>query len=364
MVNSGQTALSKWQSFVLISMSAMLGLSLSYGNITSSWLAADLICAAVFAGSFILILFCFRRGNFTDIVDAMYFCFSKPLARVIFALMSIYFVTQAANALSMQSEMIKHFLLETTPSWVVITAVALTSCLLFRLGLRQLARTVELLLWVVAPPLVLLLALGLVLMDWGELAALFSPSSDTLAIQTLSCTVSFWGFDALMFFLGTKKLQPKASRFIWAAFITDTIITIISFFITIGMFSVNGAVGLTFPLAEMSRAINIGGVALTERFDILFIIIRLVSLIVRIAAALYCSAISLCGAFCSGGYKKFTPIIVPAVIALSVISLDQQVGQIVDKVCFFGFIAIMLAVIPVSAAVCAIRTRKKGVSGR
>ncbi|MCL2486710.1 MAG: hypothetical protein FWE86_03825, partial [Oscillospiraceae bacterium] len=59
--------LSNWQAYVMVAMSALLGFTLSYGSLSGSWLAAQLLCDALAFGSIFLMIYTFRKGGYSDI---------------------------------------------------------------------------------------------------------------------------------------------------------------------------------------------------------------------------------------------------------------------------------------------------------
>ena len=347
--------------YALTVMSAMLGLSLSASELyRTDFIPLQVILFILCILSLLFSVYAFGKGNFMGITEGFDRCFSHIGSRIILAAAALYFIAQASLAVFTQKEMIKLYLLTKTPDDIIITALTLTSAFLFYTGLRQLAGTAQLLLFIIAPLVLLLLSFALYRSDPDEIRILLQITPPEDIRSSLSATCALWGIESVVFFLGTGRYAKTVRPAVIWGFATVFILFLVSFLVTVGTFSLEGSAGILFPLSEMSRILNVGGLAVTERFDVLFLFIQIIGTVIRTAIAMYCASVGLSSFFGLRSHRCFTVLIAPAVVLLACSCTVGSVEDIVKLICSGGFCIIMFAVIPLFAAATFIISRRKG----
>lgn len=347
--------------FSLIVMSAMFGLSLSASKLfrtdfIPTQFAIFLLCLI----SLILTVFTFTKGGYRDITECADQCFTRFGSAIILAAFGIYFIVQAALGVYTQTEMIKLYLLTKTPDDIIIISLVLTAAFLFYTGLRQLAGTAQLLFFIVSPLILLLLLFALYRCDLNEVKVLAETTSPKDLRSLISGTCALWGIESAIFFLGAKRYNKKIGRAVILGYITVFFLFIVSFTVTVGTFSLEGSANILFPLSEMSRILNIGGLAVTERFDVLFLFIQIIGTVIKTAIAMYCSAVGLSSVFNLKNHRCFTMLLLPAVVLIAYICSITKLSRQLSDICSVGFAVIMFVIVPLITLITLIKHNRKG----
>lgn len=355
------TPLPAFRLYALITMSAMLGLSLITSDLyTTDFIPLQVIFLVLCFFSLYLALYAFERGGYHGIIHGLDRCFTPIISKIILAVISLYFIVQASLCIYTQAEMIKLNILAQTPDDIIIITLALTSAFLFYTGLRQLAGTAQLLLFIIAPFIILLLIFGLVRCDFDEIRVVFDITQPKSIFGSLEASCALWGIEAILFFLGTKRYIGKTRTAVLTGFFTVFAVFILSFLITVGTFTLEGASGLMFPLSEMSRVINIGSMAMTERFDILFIFIQIIGTVIKTAIAMYCAAVGLGGMSGMKSHRCFSMLLLPAVVLGAAACSVFDLSELFTDICAIGFCAILFVITPIFAVITFITSKRSG----
>ena len=344
--------LSLFRLYTLTIASAMSGLSLSASALYSNdFLPVQTVLFVLCILSLILLCASFKRGKYIGAQDAFCSCFSYPASCVVFAAASVYFIIQAALGIHTQKEMIKLYLLSKTPDDIIIAALALTAAMIFYTGLRQLASTAQLLFFIIFPIAALLLIFGLIRMDRGEIRVLLDIKPPKSFFHAARSTSALWGIESVIFFLGSKRHSGSTVKAVLLGFVTVFVMFAASFCAAVGSFSLEGAAGIKFPFGEMARTLDIGGITVTERFDILFVFIEIIGCVIKTAIAMYCAGSSLEGIFRLKSHRCFTMILPPFAALLAFSCASDKIEDILSRICSVGFCCIMFIVTPLVALI-------------
>ncbi|MBQ4312713.1 MAG: GerAB/ArcD/ProY family transporter, partial [Clostridia bacterium] len=207
-------------------------------------------------------------------------------------------------------------------------------------------------------PITILFVAGFAMLDYGELRPLLTPDISAIGSQMRAALFSASGIECIFFFLGRRKVRGNTDRAINLAIIATVVLSAVIYIIAVGTLTIDGVSRFTFPLIEMSRIINIGGIALTERFDMLLIVIRIVCVIVQTAIFNYCAALAFSAAFGLDSHRCFIYLLVPVEVVISYLAQLGQFGGLLADVCFYGFVLLTLLFLPILLIIALVRGKK------
>lgn len=355
MSNENNYQITGWQAFALTAMSASLGLRIAMHGFSGVWLTSLLVCAALLFLPVILSVHTLCRPH--SLTAAVFDSAGGTAGRLFFGVLGIYFAVQASITLAGRTDTIDAFLLPNTPIEIILLFAVLTAAALFFTGLRQLASTAGLSLLLLLIPLAVLLILGLADIDVQRLIPLTAESRfDISAVG--ACSRTFHGIEVYLFCLGCSKLSVSASYRLPTALAVCAVCSIIAFIICVGTFSIHGTSGLAYPLNEAFRVLNIGNITLSERFDLLYLIIDLTAGLICAAAYMYCACVSLACVFRLDSHRSLAFSVVPAVFMMSYTIARHQAQWIIGFADTL-FLIIMFGLLPVLCLIVSERERRK-----
>ena len=320
--NQKRSAFSEWQLTVLVMIAGMGGMYFypeSFGRWSGISLAAAIALALLSMGMLARSFALSQSKSFPGLLREL---LGYIPAKIILIGAAVYFASEICLITVKQTQMTGLFLLEKTPPQVIPAVTLLTVCFIITYGIRQVARTAELLFPAIAIPLLFILAMGVFSLDYGELLPLLNP--DGLPVSTLPDWLSpFGGITAAAYFAGyyeKKRLRRclVSGTAALAALCAGVLVC------CVGVFSVEGTKHLSFPLTELSRVVSIGNISLNHRFDILYIMIYNAVTLLSAGILLYCCCISLCGVFNVKSHSVFNFLLLPVIYILSYLSLSDD----------------------------------------
>ncbi|MBE6753016.1 MAG: hypothetical protein E7559_01455 [Ruminococcaceae bacterium] len=339
-----QEGLSVPQLFALGIFSVGGGLLLWAGRVGSKpdtgWLPALAIAAVAAALLTAAVVYSFRRTGCRAVSELLGELFTSVPARCILLLLGIFLTARAAQTLSLYTGMTGRFLLPKTPSLVLAAAAVVTALVLMYDGLRSMARTAELLMLMSIIPAAVMLTAFLVRIDTAELLVLAQPRMGDIAPQLTPALYTFAGVECVIFFVGHGR--GKGSRTVPLAVGASAIVSAVLFVGAVGILTLGGVQSSDYPFIETARMINIGGVNLTERFDILLILLRVLFIIVQTAVLLYCASISISSFFGREIRRRTAPVLCAVAVVASLL-MDKA---LLDRICTVGLYGTLLGLIP------------------
>ncbi|MGG1553711.1 GerAB/ArcD/ProY family transporter [Paenibacillus ferrarius] len=182
-----------------------------------------------------------------------------------------YFLSSASFQVRSMAEVSGYFLLEGTPSWVVISIFIWVGLYLMIGGIEPIARICELIL----PPTVLILLVLLFLsirtFEWNHILPIGGSGVLPVLHGLKSTSLAFSGVEAILFLTAFMSNSSKSVKAVIAGIITPMIFYAAIVFLTIGALTVDGTIARTWPLMDLIRSFAIPGF-IFERFESLLLI--------------------------------------------------------------------------------------------
>ena len=316
------SAFSAWQLTVLVMMAGMGGMYFYPENFGRSSLALLVLTVVLTLLSMAMLARTFGRSQALSFPALLREHIGDLPARVILTAAAVYFAAEISCIAVKLTHMTGFFLLEKTPSQIVLAVSLLTVCLLITSGIRQIARTAELLFLAIMLPLAFIMGMGLYSTNFGELLPLLKPNRFVIG-QLPQSVMPLSGIAATAYFAGYYN-KKKLARSLLGGSAALAVFCVLILLCCVGVFSVEGTRHLAFPLTELSRIVSVGNVSLNHRFDILYMMIYTSVTLITGGILLYCCSISLCGVCHIKSHSCFHFLLLPVIFAVSYFSLSDD----------------------------------------
>ena len=320
--SANRTTFSEWQLTVLVMMSGMCGMYFypeNFGRWSLALLAAGIGIALL---SMSMLARCFSGSQSMSFPALLRERLGYIPAKIILAAAAVYFISNICCIAVKQTQMTEFFLLEKTPPQVIPAITLLTVCFIITSGIRQVARTAELLFPAIILPLVFILAMGLFCTDYGEMIPLLTSDNAPAAFLPESL-MPLGGISAAAYFAGYYD-KSRLRRSLTGGTAALSVFCVLILLCCVGVFSIEGTKHLSFPLTELSRVVSIGSISLNHRFDILYIMIYNAATLITTGIMLYCCCVSLCEVFNVKSHSCFNYLLLPLIYTLSYLSLADD----------------------------------------
>lgn len=339
--------LGSFQLFALCALSSVLGVFVTTGKGFSPMYFWLTVCLYVLQSVSILLLgLSFSRTEANETGEHFSYLFSAPVARILLVILGVLLLSRSALTLSAQTDCIALYLLEDTPDFAVMLLLLLTAYAALLPGLRRLSG-VSTLLVLILPLLILLIsASGLISADWGEIRVLAQPVASEFGNALLPAALTASGAECTLFFLGRERSEHRSLKGAAAAPAVCGLIFILLSLTAVGTIGLGGMSFGSFPLIEASRQISLGGIELTERFDLPLITVSLFASVVQMAIFTLCSALSLCAAFRSRKIGQTAAWLLPVQFALSLFIQYTGFDSAIQYLCAGGLTVFAIIIYP------------------
>ena len=346
---------STWQLTVLVIMAGMGGMYFypeNFGRTSLSLLALTVLLTLI---SMAMLAYCYGHSGSVSFPNLLQEHLGNGIARLVLIVGAVCFGAEVCCIAVKQTQMTGLFLLEKTPPQVVLLVTLLTVCCVIPAGIRQIARTAELLFLAIILPLGFIVAMALYSMNYGELLPLLKPN-DFAVSQLRQSVMPLCGIAATGYFAGYYKKKKLARGLVSGAALLAACCVMILVCCT-GVFSIEGTRHLSFPLTELSRIVSVGNVSLNHRFDILFMMIYTAVTVIAAGILLYCCGISLCGVFRVKSHSCFTFLLLPVVFVFSYLGLSDSTW--LETLSAWGKIFFLFGLVPVLFIITAVKELRR-----
>lgn len=266
-----------------------------------------------------------------NIVEISSLLIGKPLTYITLTIMVIHMLEQSSVVTRIFGEVIKMFLLFSTPIEVIIVTILLTAVYTVRSGVEAMGR-----LSVVVMPFIVvsLLVFCFVLipdLDFSNLLPVFKTSPVDILKSIPSTFFSFGGIEFLLIYMYYSKNPKSAMKYNLGAAGVITVLYLLSFFLTLARFGEKGLVKQLWPLLSLTKAIQFPS-AFIENIDGIVMAIWVIVAFTTLMSAIFSASI-LIGKMCRSEEYKYlalplVPIIYFTSLVLGNVALVYDYGQI------------------------------------
>jgi len=322
--------LSPFQIFSVIAMASMLGVPVTaWGSFSPAYFWTVILIFLLQSGGLVLLCFSFGRTGKTDGSEQLSCLITAIPGRILMGTLGISLTLRSSLTLSAHTGCVSLYLLEDTPPFAVMLVLMITGFFALLPGVRRLSGVSTLLVLILPILLLLVVGVGLAASDLGELRTLAQPAKNEFADALVPAAVTASGAECALLFLGHRQSGRRSIIAASAAPAACAVIFAALSCTAVGTIGIGGMNARRFPIVEAARQINLGGIELTERFDLPLITVSLFASIVQIALFTLCAALSLGSAI---GCRR------TGVIALWLLPLQLVLALLIRSGTFGGVI--------------------------
>ena len=288
----------------------------------------------------------FPSMSFPHYTEALW---PRPLAAIIGLALTAKLVLNCALELRIFGEIVRHTMLPETPFAVVCALMLLVSAYAAAKGYETRARIAEILIFVVAVPLVVIFTLAARESDYTNLMPVLDTPVQDIANGAAHSAFAFTGVELILLAFPYLAKPQKARRAaVSAVAITGVVMAAVTA-MTIARFSPAGVLPRAWPVLDMMDAIDLPG-SFVERQEALMMSFWIVSLFAVVNAGLFFSSLLLRDITRRGKHYQYVLGLTPIVFALSLLprgmtqtyALLRTLNHTVGTAFYLGVIPLLL----------------------
>ena len=278
---------------------------------------------------------------------------NKPMGKFIGVLFICKLLFNCAFELRVFGGIVRQTLLPHTPFTVISFSMIAVSAYAASKGYEARARIAQILFPLVFVPITFVFLLALLDVDLTNLLPVFTVRPDKLAIGSVRAVTAFSGLELLLL-VTPYAVRPLSVRkgMIQVVLVIGAFMIFITS-VTIAKFGPREVTGQLWPILEMMDLIDLPG-SFVERQDALIMSFWIISNFAIINSCIFFSAVLLKDVIGRGKHWYYTLACIPAVFAVSCVSLDiGQADQVMDVIFYTagaGFMIVIPAILLTAAA--------------
>ncbi|QIB27732.1 GerAB/ArcD/ProY family transporter [Caloranaerobacter azorensis] len=269
---------------------------------------------------------------------------TTPISNIVSIIFFIYYIIISAFEVRILAEVVKMFLLDDTPTEVIIISILLVSAYLVRGGIEGLARMAELILPIVIIPVFLLLLSLIPDLDFTNLLPLFRTNPWDIIKSVYVPFFSFIGYELVLFMAAYVKDTENLMKFNVLSILLVTFVYVVFFIVSLCRFGVNEVKHLLWPILSIMKTIDLPG-AFIENIEGIVMGLWVLSVFASLSPFYYSSALILCKLFGLKEHRYFVLPIMPFIYALSlafdnIATVYDIMGKSINYIGIFTVIAV------------------------
>ena len=280
---------------------------------------------------YIPMLFLLTRFRDISLMKFMEVIFGKTIGKIVGFLYTLHFIRIAILFMYISTQTIRSIFLPKIPPLVTISLITITCIYLSIKGLEVIARSAEMLGLIVLIELIVLFMLGIPNIDLNILLPVYSDSTFfEINMGSIQLASIFTDIYILTSVVPNLEKKEESNKIFFKSVIYSLAIILVSIVFTQATLGIEQAKHSNFPFLTFVRLIDVK--SFLQRIEAVFILMWMVTVIIRIATYLYISSQSLKEVL---NRKKRTPciyIIGALIVAITyyVAEYNPQIEEIVS----------------------------------
>ncbi|MDQ0206077.1 GerAB/ArcD/ProY family transporter [Alkalicoccobacillus murimartini] len=214
----------------------------------------------------LLLFYYFSKHNVKDIVEYSQLAFGNWLSKILCVLLVVYFVAIAGYEAVAMSEMVRFFLLETTPQMLVVFIILVLAAYLASSPVNTLIRICVFFLPFCLVVVFFIFLSGAKEVNINNLLPILETGFDPFTKGFFSTSLSYLGLESLLIFTAFTSAKTKKVRAAITGVAFTSILYAITYIIVVGTLSYQEVKTLTWPTISFIQTFTIHGIFL-ERLD-------------------------------------------------------------------------------------------------
>ncbi|RKD30919.1 GerAB/ArcD/ProY family transporter [Thermohalobacter berrensis] len=287
---------------------------------------------------------------------------STPVSDIISFLFIVYFVVISAFTVRIFAEVVKMFLLDKTPTEVIIMTMLFTVAYIVRGGIEGIGRMAEIILPVVILPLLLLFIAIIPDLDFTNLLPVFRTSFTDI-VKTIPLTFfSFMGYELILFFMAYVDKPKNSTAKNIAAIVIVTLIYLIFFTVTLARFGQNEVRDLLWPSLSLVRSVDLPGFFI-ENVEAVVMGLWVLNVFASLSPVYYGAVLTLTKLLRANEHKYFVLPLLPFIYILSLVPDNLASVYTMMDMFIYYYTTIILIGVPILYFIISLfkKANKKGV---
>lgn len=228
-------------------------------------LCGTLIICAFAVVMFVTLIRKFPNDSMTKFIPKL---LGKPLGFICNSLIALYFLHVTTVAIRSFGDIVNVVMLRRTPLEVVMGSMLLSCSILARNGIQPIARTCQIIAFLLLP-FILIAPLLLPVFEFGEFLPLLHSSRESFLNAMMMSIFSISGFEIVLFLGPTLKEKNKLLPASLIGLFIVGLFTVTIVAMTFGTLTVNQVARLNYPIIEMIKYVPVP-LLLLERIELIF----------------------------------------------------------------------------------------------
>ncbi|OBZ17339.1 spore germination protein [Bacillus sp. FJAT-26390] len=254
----------------------------------------------------------------------------------------IYFFMTASYQVRALSEVTVLFLLEGTPSWVIVMVFMWVSLYLMTSGINPIVRLFEVILPITIVIYMLVMLMSLRIFELDNLRPVLAEGIMPVLAGVKTTALSFLGVEIILVLTAFMSNPEKSVKAVAYGIAIPFFIYLITVVIVIGGISVEGVVTRTWPTLDLVRSFELSGL-IFERFESLLLVIWIMQIYSTFTITYYAAGLGLSQIFKVNIHKCLYALL-PVVFIISTlpknINLLFSFGDMLGMSAFYLFVPI------------------------
>ncbi|MCM2674513.1 GerAB/ArcD/ProY family transporter [Alkalicoccobacillus plakortidis] len=225
-----------------------------------------LISGLIILFAVLLLFYFFSKHKVKDIVEYTELAFGKWMSKFICILLVLYFISLTGYEAVAMSEMVRFFLLETTPQMLVVSIILVLAAYLGSSPINTLVRVCMFFLPFCLVVVFFIFLSGLKEVNINNLRPVLESGFNPFVKGFFSTSLSYLGLESLLIFTAFTSAKTKKVKAAVIGIGSTSVLYALTYIIVVGALSYQEVKTLTWPTISFIQTFSIHGIFL-ERLD-------------------------------------------------------------------------------------------------
>lgn len=266
-------------------------------------------------------------------------------------ILAVYFIVFAAFLVRNLAELIKAFLLPTTPLEIVMLAFIVATSYIACNEIDVIARATYFIYPIILAFVTILVLMAIPESDFSNLLPLFQTDISTLPKGIQSAFFSYTGFELIIFAIPYVKEKEKILKSCFIGIGTVTFIYFAMFVMVVVQLSSKQIERLNFPVIQISKQLDLPGYFL-ENLDGLVMALWIIVVFATMAPVYFGAGKIFSKIFKTKGHKYFIWALIPVIYQVALmpdnfLEIQTRLAKVLDILAFISIVIIPVLILSV-----------------
>lgn len=256
----------------------------------------------------------------------------RAVTKVFLFIIFAYFIMVLAYTVRLFSEVIKAYLLENTPTEVIILTMLLATAYIARSKIEVLARFAVMIYPIIVGFVIFLLVVNLPNNDFTNILPLFDIDYKLIPRAVYASFFSYAGYEILLFAQHISEDESRSLKYSVGSMFMVIGIYLVIFFITLSQYGIHQLKREIWPTIAVIKEIDLPGYFL-ENLDGVVMAVWVLVVYATVGPFFYACGVTIAEIFGFNSHKLFIPFLIPliyiiALIPDNLVTVNEILGSI------------------------------------